>query len=39
VQWRKAQKQFEASYGEAPATRLRSALKDVVSAIPETGAD
>ena len=39
VQWRKAQKQFEASYGEVPATRLRNALKDVVSAMPETGAD
>jgi DNA-binding MarR family transcriptional regulator len=39
VQWRRAQKQFESSYGEAPAVRLRSALKDVVSAIPELGAD
>jgi DNA-binding MarR family transcriptional regulator len=38
VQWRKAQKQFESAYGEAPATRLRNVLKDVVSAIPETGA-
>jgi len=37
VQWRKAQKQFESSYGAAPATRLRTALKDVVLAIPESG--
>src|SRR5262249_30329569 len=37
VEWRKAQKAFEGAYGAAPAQRLRSALKDVVSAIPDMG--
>jgi DNA-binding MarR family transcriptional regulator len=38
VEWRKAQDQFERSYGAAPAQKLRATLREVVSAVPETGA-
>lgn len=37
--WKKAQKEFELSFGPAAAKKLRTALRDVVKVIPEMGAD
>ncbi|ARP99305.1 MarR family transcriptional regulator [Pseudorhodoplanes sinuspersici] len=37
--WKKAQKEFELAYGSGAAKKLRTALRDVVKAIPEMGAD
>ncbi len=36
--WRQAQEQFESSFGPEPARKLRAAMKQVVEAVPETGA-
>jgi DNA-binding MarR family transcriptional regulator len=37
--WRQAQEQFELSFGADAAKKLRALMKDVVKAVPETGAD
>jgi len=37
AQWRKAQKEFELSYGALAAQKLRATMKDVISAVPEMG--
>lgn len=35
AQWRKAQADFESSFGAAPAAQLRSTMRNVVDAIPD----
>lgn len=37
--WKKAQKEFELSFGPAAAKQLRAALNEVVKTVPEMGAD
>ena len=37
--WRQAQEQFELSFGADAAKKLRALMKDVVKAVPGTGAD
>lgn len=37
--WKKAQKEFELTFGPPAAQKLRTALREVVKVIPETGAD
>jgi DNA-binding MarR family transcriptional regulator len=37
AEWRKAQRQFELSYGVVPAQKLRATMKDVISVVPELG--
>ena len=37
--WRQAQEQFELSFGPEAAKNLRALMRDVVQAIPATGAD